>query len=154
LAKAIFHLPISIYQKNAAKSNEQSNKLDYLFVIKEQLKRNKYLLENYHTKTNQCQKILLDSLHEFFIESKFNLTYYGSKFGFLDSCYVKVLLHLYQDLEIFNDERLIIEWYNKQKKSLLTIESTNIELEGRRHAINRLEAFIKWLEEPESSDEE
>ena len=154
MAKAIFHLPISIYQKNAAKSNEQSTKLDYFIVIKEQLKRNKYLLENYHTKTNQSQKILLDSLHEFFIESKFNMTYNGSKFGFLDSCYVKVLFHLYQDLEIFNDERLIIEWYDKQKKSLLSIESTNVDLEGRRHAFNKLEAFMKWLESSDVDEEE
>ena len=137
MAKAIFHLPISIYQKNAAKSNEQSTKLDYFIVIKEQLKRNKYLLENYHTKTNQSQKILLDSLHEFFIESKFNLTYYGSKFGFLDSCYVKVLFHLYQDLEIFNDERLIIEWYDKQKKSLLNVIRLPLDLKNKIFSIKK-----------------
>ena len=146
-------------QKNIAKSNEQLTKFDYLSAIKEQLKINEtrklsyYLLENYHTKTNQSQKILLDSLQEFFIESKLNLTF-GSKFGFLDACYVKLLLYLYQDLEILSDEQLIIEWYSKQKQSLLTTDSAKIDLEGKRHAVAKLDAFMKWLEESESSEDE
>jgi hypothetical protein len=137
-----------LHQKNASKS--PATKLDYFSDIKEHLKKNAYLLKNYHTKTEQSQKILLDSLQEFFVESKFNITGYGSKFGFLDACYVKVLLHLFKELEILNDD-LTIEWYKKQKKSL---QSNAANEEGRRHAINKLEAFMNWLEESESSDED
>lgn len=156
VAKAVLYLPIALHAKNMLKvSSDQVTKLDYLNVLKIQLKKNTSLLKNYHTKTKQSQKILLDAVHEFFIESPFNMSNYGSKFGFLDACYAKLMHYFYNDCEILNDA-VAIEWFGKQKSSLeakaVSDNTLKYDLESKRHAVNKLEPFIKWLEESEEED--
>ena len=151
VAKAVLYLPIALHEKSVVKSqqssNESASKLDYLNTIKTQLKKTADLLKNYHTRTKQSQKILLDSTQDFFIESPFNSTNYGSKLGFLDACYVKILLYFFEECEILND-KVTLEWYEKQKKSLENLT------ESKRHAVKKLEPFMKWLEESDDSDSE
>ena len=150
-------MPIALHEKNLLKSQpntDTASKLDYLNAIKTQLKKNIHLLKNYHTKTKQSQKILLDSIQEFFLESKFNTTNYGSKHGFLDACYVKLVLHLFEDCEILSDV-VTLEWYEKQKGSLLqAANSSKLDSENKRYSIKKLEPFMKWLEESDDDDDQ
>jgi translation initiation factor eIF-2B subunit epsilon len=157
VAKAVLSLPIVLNEKTkkAQTDASKSAQFEYLTVLKAQLEKNLAILQNYHTTTKQSQKIFLDSMMDFFIESKLNSNY-TTKTGFLDAYFAKVAHYLYNDCEDFLSEALVIEWYNKQKEALETKKdealASNIEL--KRHAINKLGPFINWLQESEEEDED
>lgn len=161
-AKALFYLPISLAELNPKKAiseqTETVQKFNYLTSFKEYILKNKQPLEiikNYYTKTKQSQRMFLNSLQDFFIETKLYLDQQDK--AFLDSFYVKTIHFLYDDCDFLSDA-LILEWYQQQNEKLEASKNSkqvliqNIEL--KRYSLNKLKPFIEWLQEDDDEDDD
>ena len=146
LAKAVLNLPLVLHNSASVKP---VGPFDYLTVIRTQLKRSFALvLENFYTNTKQSQKILLNAMLDFFLESK------AIKLGneaavvlnLLDVAFVKLMHYMYNELELLS-EVLVKEWYEEK----LVKAAADVEVMA---ALKKLEPFIKWLEESDDDDDD
>ncbi|RNA07951.1 Translation initiation factor eIF-2B subunit epsilon [Brachionus plicatilis] len=166
LAKAIFYLPIatSAVDRNLTLKEQQdgNQSLDYLKSLKVYLEKLAPVIENYFTKTKQSQRLFLESLQDFFLNTKLHSDQAPN--SFLDTYYVKTLLHMFNECE-FLDESIIIEWHQQQtalldksKKSDLSLLDTQQRVQAskillKEHSIEKLKPFIEWLKEDEEDED-
>lgn len=167
LAKAIFYLPIanSAIDQNLSLAEQQDvlKNFNYLKSLELYLKNLAGVIENYFTKTKQSQRLFLDSVQDFFINTKLHLDQVQN--AFLDLYYVKTLHYMFNEGQ-FLDESIIIEWHQQQvdlletsKKNDITLLNTQQRLQAEKilskeHSIKKLQPFIEWLKEDDDSDQD
>lgn len=140
-------MPIDL---NASSSSSQ---LNYLEALKPLLKKQITVLQNYYTKTKQSQRIFLNSLLDFFIETKLDKT--SAATSFLDAYLVKTLHFMFDSFDEFLSDELIIEWFEKMESNLAGNNNKQEEnLEVRKHCLTKLKPFIDWLKEDDDDDED
>ncbi|CAF0972451.1 unnamed protein product [Brachionus calyciflorus] len=167
LAKAVLDLPIVLSGINRNKTlkeqQEAGQKLDYLTSLKSYLKKFILIIQNYYTKTKQSQRIFLNALQDFFIETRAHSDQAPN--SFLDANYVKAIHYMYNDLEIL-DEDIVIEWYDKQVEFLKSSQNADLEkmdpqqriqaekIIRKAYSITKLKDFVDWLKQDDDDDED
>jgi hypothetical protein len=111
------------------------------------------ILQNYYTKTKQSQRLFLNGMLDFFLETKLNPA--ATNVSFLDANLIKTIHYMFNECDFLSDE-LITEWYEKLSGQVKDAAATSKDetLEAKKHAVNKLKPFIDWLQESDEDDDD
>ena len=134
-AKQLLELPINFKQELINYQELKTPSPTYLDLIQIVIERFKTLIVDYYRKNEESQYVLLNSVLDFYLKKLAN-----------ENTFVRLLYKLNQDFELL-DDNVIIGWH---KYSL----NTNSEEKKRLLRLEKVENFIKWLENDEDDEEE
>lgn len=135
LVRVILNMPFML---------NKTNQFDYLAVLKQQfVKAFGKLCANYFTSTKKSQRIFLDAMLDYFLETK-----PVNNVNLLDTVYLKLVNYLYNDESVgFLSDEVILDWYESKMNDKKTSEK-------HKTGLKKLEKFIEWLEDEEDDDDE
>ncbi len=145
----MLHLPIDL----AAPNTSNTPQFNYVDALKPLILTQVPILQNYYTKTKQSQRIFLNGMLDFFVETRLNAS--ASAIAFLDANLLKTIHYMFNECDFLSDE-IIVEWYEKLSGQVneVTSSSKDETLEAKKHAVSKLKPFIEWLQEDDEDDDD